>query len=66
WKALEWPGEILKFVPWLVATLAENGEKLKRGDSILTGAFGPPVPLNEHRKVAVVSSDFGRVEATFR
>ncbi len=66
WKALEWPGEILESVPWLATTLAENGEKLKSGDSVLTGAFGPPVPLNEHRKVAVVSSDFGRVEATFR
>lgn len=66
WESLVWPGEILKSVPWLAGTLAENGKKFKRGDVILTGAFGPPLPLHEHHKVTVVSSDFGRVEATFR
>ena len=35
------------------------------GDLILTGAFGPPIPLGDKTRVDVTSSAFGNVGATF-
>ena len=38
---------------------------LKKGDLILTGAYGFPVPINDKKLIEVTSSAFGDVKATF-
>jgi 2-keto-4-pentenoate hydratase len=65
WAALRWPGDILSTIRWLAAQHAEAGGGLEKGDLILTGAFGPPIPLGDKTRVDVVSSAFGNVSATF-
>ncbi|MEM7268343.1 MAG: fumarylacetoacetate hydrolase family protein [Pseudomonadota bacterium] len=65
WEGLTWPSDMLQAIGWLVEQLAEQGKALKAGDLILTGAFGPPIPLNGPRRVDVTSSAFGSVSATF-
>ena len=65
WVSLQWPGDILSAIKWLVETLAESSQRLKAGDLILTGAFGPPIPLGDKTRVDVTSSAFGNVGATF-
>ncbi len=65
WPSLRWPDDILSAIGWLTAKRAEDGECLKEGDVILTGAFGPPIPLDDKTRVDVTSSAFGSVSATF-
>lgn len=65
WNDLDWPDGLLAAVDWLAGALHENGLGLKAGDLILTGAWGPPIPVNEHSKVEATSSAFGDVSATF-
>jgi 2-keto-4-pentenoate hydratase len=65
WDSVQWPGDILSAIKWLVETLAESSQRLKAGDLILTGAFGPPIPLGDKTRVDVTSSAFGNVGATF-
>lgn len=64
WTALQWPGDILASVKWLAERFAESGMRLKEGDMILTGAFGPPIALGDRTRVDVTSSAFGNVGAT--
>ena len=66
WSSLQWPRDILTAVKWLAERLAESGQGLKRGEMILTGAFGPPIPLGDNTRVDVTSSAFGNVAATFK
>ena len=47
WVGRAWPDEILVAVPWLVGELAKDGRQLKAGQKILTGAWGPPLPLKQ-------------------
>jgi len=65
WSALTWPDDVLQSILWLAERQAEAGHRLEKGDRILTGAFGPPIPLNEKTRVDVTSSAFGTVRATF-
>lgn len=65
WSSLQWPGDILSAVKWLAQRLGESGMRLKKGDLILTGAFGPPIALGDKSTVDVTSSAFGNVSATF-
>lgn len=65
WAALVWPQDILGAVDWLASNLAEHGLAINAGDLILTGAWGPPLPVNGHTLVEVTSSAFGEVRATF-
>ena len=65
WASIQWPGDILSAIKWLVERLAESGQRLQAGDLILTGAFGPPIPLGDKTRVDVTSSAFGNVGATF-
>lgn len=65
WPALNWPNDIVGAVVWLSAALAEQGLQLKAGDMLLTSAWGPPIPVAEHRRVDVTSSAFGDVFAMF-
>jgi len=65
WTSLRWPDDILTAIGWLAEDQARTGKHLKQGDVILTGAFGPPIPLKDKTKVDVISSAFGGVSATF-
>jgi 2-keto-4-pentenoate hydratase len=68
WSNRRWPDDLLQEVPWLVAELAKEGVHLERGQMILTGAWGPPLPLparEDTERVEVVSTLFGSVAASF-
>ena len=65
WNDKKWPLDMLFEVDWLVKEQAKNNNYLKKGDLILTGAYGFPVPINEKKLVEVTSSAFGDVKATF-
>ena len=65
WDALSWPQDMLQAIDWLADQLAAQGLSLKKGDLILTGAFGPPLPIAPEGRVDVTSSAFGDVSATF-
>ena len=65
WTKINWPDDILSEVTWLVKELAKSGHALKKGDLILTGAFGLPIPINDTNFVEVTSSLFGHVSAVF-
>ena len=65
WVNKKWPMDILSEVDWLVKELARNDNHLKKGDLILTGAYGFPVPINDKKLIEVTSSTFGDVKATF-
>ena len=45
WINRRWPDDVLSAVPWLVSELAKNNRRLKAGQKILTGAWGPPLPI---------------------
>ena len=77
WSDRRWPDDLLQEVPWLVAQLAKEGVQLERGQIILTGAWGPPLPLAgpgaaetpggsaSVGRVEVFSTLFGSVAASF-
>jgi 2-keto-4-pentenoate hydratase len=65
WEGLNWPDGLLAAVDWLTGALSDNGLSLKAGDLILTGAWGPPIPVNDHTRVEATSAAFGDVFATF-
>lgn len=65
WTSLQWPDDILSAIAWLAEKRAEAGQRLEKSDVILTGAFGPPIPLEDKTRVDVTSSAFGNVSATF-
>ena len=65
WPSLIWPDDILSSIQWLAEQLSNIGQKLGKNTIVLTGAFGPPIPLGSHSKVKVTSSAFGEVRAEF-
>ena len=65
WTDKNWPFDMLSEIEWLVNEQAKNNNFLKKGNLILTGAYGFPVPINEKKLIQVKSSAFGDVEATF-
>ena len=56
---------MLSEVEWLVKKQSKINNYLKKGDLILTGAYGFPVPINDNKLIEVTSSAFGNVKATF-
>ncbi len=66
WDSLSWPVDILRAIAWLTKKLDAQGIGLKKGDLILTGAWGLPIPMHERSKVTVTSSAFGNVSAVFK
>ena len=40
--------------------------QIKKGDLILTGAYGPPIPIVDKKLIEVNSSLFGKVSAIFK
>jgi 2-keto-4-pentenoate hydratase len=65
WVNKIWPLDMLSEIEWLVKERAKTNNYLKKGDLILTGAYGFPVPINEKKLVEVTSSAFGDVTASF-
>ena len=65
WTNKIWPNDMLSELEWLVKERAKTNNYLKKGDLILTGAYGFPVPINEKKLIQVTSSAFGDVEVTF-
>ena len=65
WTDKIWPFDMLSEIEWLVKEQAKNNNFLKKGNLILTGAYGFPVPINEKKLIQVTSSAFGDVEVTF-
>ena len=65
WNNKIWPNDMLSELEWLVRERAKNDNYLKKGDLILTGAYGFPVPINDKKLVEVTSSAFGEVKAIF-
>ena len=65
WTNKIWPNDMLSEMEWLVKEQAKKNNYLKKGDLILTGAYGFPVPINDKKLVEVTSSAFGDVTATF-
>ena len=65
WTNKIWPNDMLSEIDWLIKEQAKKNNYLKKGDLILTGAYGFPVPINEKKLIQVTSSAFGDVRATF-
>ena len=65
WVNKKWPHDMLSEIEWLVKELAKKRIYLKKGDLILTGAYGFPVPINDKKLIEVTSSAFGDVNTTF-
>jgi len=65
WTNKIWPNDMLSEIEWLIEELAKKKNYLKKGNLILTGAYGFPVPIKEKKLIQVTSSAFGDVDATF-
>jgi 2-keto-4-pentenoate hydratase len=65
WVNKRWPLDMLSELEWLVKEQAKRKNFLRKGDLILTGAYGFPVPINEKKLIEVTSSSFGSVKAIF-
>ena len=65
WVDKRWPIDMLSEVNWLIKEQAKRNNYLKKGDLILTGAYGFPVPINDKKIIEVTSSLFGDVKAIF-
>ncbi len=65
WSDKKWPYDMLSEVAWLVKEQAKINNILKKGDLILTGAYGFPVPINDKKVIEATSSAFGEVKAIF-
>jgi len=65
WVNKIWPIDMLSEVEWLIKKQVKINNYLKKGDLILTGAYGFPVPINDSKLIEVTSSAFGNVKATF-
>ena len=65
WVNKIWPFDMLSEVQWLIKKQAKINNYLRKGDLILTGAYGFPVPINNKKLVDVTSSAFGNVKAIF-
>jgi 2-keto-4-pentenoate hydratase len=65
WSNKKWPYDMLSEVIWLVKEQAKINNILKKGNLILTGAYGFPVPINDKKIIEARSSAFGDVKAIF-
>ena len=66
WSDKKWPHDMLSEVEWLVKEQNKIGNILKKGNLILTGAYGLPMPINDKKFIEVTSSLFGNVSAIFK
>jgi 2-keto-4-pentenoate hydratase len=58
-------GHPLEAAAWLARTLAANGEGLKAGDVVLTGALGPMVPIAVGDRVEVKIGGLGSASVRY-
>ena len=65
WSNKSWPNDMLAEMEWLVKEQAKINNTLKKGNLILTGAYGFPVPINDKKIIKATSSAFGDVKAIF-
>ena len=65
WSNKKWPYDMLSEVMWLVKEQSNIKNILKKGNLILTGAYGFPVPINDKRIIEATSSAFGDVKSIF-
>ena len=65
WTKKRWPDDIIGSIEWLTKELYKIGQTLKKGDLVLTGAFGLPIPIDDKTNVEVRSSALGNVSAKF-
>ncbi len=65
WTNKIWPNDMLLEMEWLIKEQEKKNNYLKKGDLILTGAYGFPIPIKEKKLIEVTSSAFGDVEAKF-
>ena len=65
WSNKIWPFDMLSEVEWLVKEQQKLGNILKKGNLVLTGAYGLPIPLNDTALIEATSSAFGNVSANF-
>ena len=65
WFDKKWPNDMLSEVMWLISEQAKINNILKKGNLILTGAYGFPVPINEKKIIEATTSTFGDVKAIF-
>jgi 2-keto-4-pentenoate hydratase len=65
WTDKIWPNDMLSEIEWLIKEQAKKNNYLKKGNLILTGAYGFPVPIKEKKLIQVTSSAFGDVRAIF-
>ena len=65
WSDKKWPHDMLSEIIWLVNKQGKTGNILKKGNLILTGAYGFPVPINEKKIIEATSSAFGDAKAIF-
>ena len=65
WYQTKWPNDYLSAIDWLVQEQTKLGNKLRKKDLILTGALGPPIPIEETKLVEAKSPQLGRVGAIF-
>ena len=56
---------MLSEVEWLVKEQEKLGNILRKGNLILTGAYGLPIPINGKNLIEVTSSLFGNASAIF-
>ena len=66
WSDKKWPHDMLSEVEWLVKEQDKIGNILKKGNLILTGAYGLPIPIYDKKLIEVTSSLFGNVSALFQ
>ena len=66
WDDKKWPVDMISEVNWLVKEQAKSNNYLKKGDLILTGAYGFPIPIKDKKLIEVTSSAFGGVRAIFK
>ena len=65
WENKIWPKDMLCEIEWLVKEQSKINNILKKGNLILTGAYGFPILINEKKLIEVTSSAFGNVQANF-
>ena len=65
WVNKIWPLDMLSEIEWLIKEQSKKNNFLRKGNLILTGAYGFPVPINDKKLIEVTSSAFGDVIATF-
>ena len=65
WTNKKWPHDMLSEIIWLVREKNKTKNILKKGNLILTGAYGFPVPINNKKIIEATSSAFGDAKAIF-